>query len=306
MGVAAPTCTAANAPSKVTYKVNNGGPLNNSTYTTILFRGARPNTAFGSMSDVISNITSNYQAMVVDLKHRMSHHIQFDASYTYSHAIDYGQNQTTFTGTNSVLVPGNMALEKGNSIYDIPNRFVVSAVMETPWQQSGWQGWFANGWQLSPIVQLQNGLPYTLSVSGNAPGGTQGGINGSGGTNRIDLLGNNSFRMPYTLEPDVRLSKSFKFQEKYRLELAADFFNIINKQNVMSVNNTGYIVQSSGNVATPSGNVACSSASPCLNFNVNTNAGGNFAPLFGTITGTNNSNFLYTPRQIQLGARFSF
>jgi hypothetical protein len=48
--------------------------------------------------------------------------------------------------------------------------------------------------------------------------------------------------------------------------------------------------------------VACSAAAPCLNFNVN-NA---FSPLFGSTTGVNNSNFLYTPRQIQLGVRVHF
>jgi len=39
-----------------------------------------------------------------------------------------------------------------------------------------------------------------------------------------------------------------------------------------------------------------------LNFNVN-NA---FSPLFGSTTSVNNSNFLYTPRQIQLGVRVHF
>lgn len=306
-GAAAATCTAANAPGTITYKINNGGPLAGSTYSTVLFRGARPNASFGSITDIFSGITSNYQALVVQVNHRMSHSIQFQASYTYSHAIDYGQNQQTFTASNLLLVPNNIGLEKGNSIYDIPNRFVVNAVMASPWKRNGWQGWFANGWQLSPILQVQNGLPYTLSVSGsNAPGGTNGGINGSGGTNRIDVLGNNSFRMPMTLEPDLRLSKSFSFQERYKLELAADFFNVINKQNVTNINNTGYIVQSSGSVTTLSGAVTCSAASPCLNFNVNTNPGANFAPLFGTITNTNSSIFLPTPRQIQLGARFRF
>ena len=308
-GAASATCTAANAPGAVTYKVTNGGPITTPTYSTILFQGARPNPNFSQMTDIFSGINSNYQALVVQVTHRMSHSIQFDASYTYSHAIDYGQNQTTFTSTDSLLVPNNFGLEKGNSIYDIPNRFVASAIMESPWKQDGWKGWFANGWQLSPIVQVQNGVPYTLSVSGNAPGGTQTGINGSGGTNRIDILGNNSFRMPMNLEPDVRIAKFFKFQEKYSLQLSADFFNLINKQNVMQVNTLGYSIQSNGSVATPGGNVACGTGGatlPCLNFNVNSNPGGNFAPLFGSITGTNNSNFLYTPRQIQLGARFTF
>jgi hypothetical protein len=286
----------------ITYQVVNGGPLGTGTYSTLLFKGARPNAAFGSLTDIFSGINSSYHALVAQVNHRMSRHIQFSASYTWSHAIDYGQNQQTFTGTNFLLFPNNIAPEKGNSIYDVPNRFVLHAIMTSPWKKSGWLAWFANDWEFSPVYQIQNGLPYTLSVAGNAPGGAIGGINGSGGTNRIDILGNNSFRQPLTWTADMRISKSFIFQEKYRLELLADFFNIANKQDVMGVNNTGYIIQSSGTVATPTGLVTCSAAVPCLNFNVN-NA---FSPLFGTVTSINNSNFTPTPRQIQLGARFRF
>lgn len=291
---------ALHPPTTVTYKVLNGGPLGTTPYTTTLFTGLI-NPAFGPLTEIFSGINSDYHALVIQLNHRISHNIQFQSSYTWSHAYDFGQNQTTFTSTDSLLFPNNITPERGNSIYDVPNRFVANAIMTSPWKHSGWAGWFTNGWELAPIIQIQNGLPYTPSVSGNAPGGIEGGINGSGGTNRLDVLGVNSFRMPYTLEPDLRVGKSFAFQERYHLQLTADFFNIINKQNVMSVNNTGYFVSTSP-VSTPSGTVACSKAAPCLNFNVNNS----FQPLFGTITGTNNSNFLYTPRQIQLGARVSF
>lgn len=285
-GTPAPTCAA---PSTVTYNVVGGGPLTSSTYKTALFT-ARANPAFGSLTDIFSGVNSSYNALVVQANHRMNHNVQFQASYTWAHAIDFGQNQQTGSATNSLLFPNTIAPEKGNSIYDVRNRFVVSAVMTSPWRQSGWARWFTNDWELSPIVQTQNGLPYTLFVSGNAPGGVNGSINGSGGTNRIDILGNGSFRMPYTLEPDVRVGKSFAFQERYHLQLTADFFNLVNRQNVTGVNNTGYII---GTNAATCGSVALS---PCLAF----------SPTFGSITNTNSSNFLYTPRQIQIGARVSF
>jgi hypothetical protein len=284
--------------SSNTFQVGAGGPLKSATYTTQLFQGPRPIPTLGSMTDIFSGINSSYHALVVEANHRMSRNIQFSASYTWSHAIDFGQNQTTFTGTNFLLFPNSIAAEKGNSIYDIPNRFVANAIMTSPWKVKGWAGWLANGWELSPIVQLQNGLPYTLSVSGNAPAplGAIGGINGSGGTNRIDILGNNSFRMPSQWEQDLRVSKTFTFQEKYKLELMTDFFNVPNKQNVMTVNNSGYSITTTNSITTASGTVNCSTLQPCLKFN----------PAFGSVTGTNNSNFLWTPRQIQLGARFQF
>jgi hypothetical protein len=284
-GVPVPTCAA---PKSVTYSVVGGGPLGGPTYTTSLFT-ARANPAFGSLTDIFSGVNSSYHAGLVQLNHSMSHNIEFQTSYTWAHAIDYSQNQQTGVATNSLLFPNSIAAEKGNSIYDVPSRFVVSAIMTSPWKHSGWAGFFTNDWQLSPMIQLQNGLPYTLLVSGNAPGGVNGSINGSGGTNRIDVLGNNSFRQPYTLEPDVRLGKSFAFRERYHLQLTADFFNLINKQNVTGVNNTGYII---GNNAATCG----AAVTPCLAF----------SPTFGSITNTNSSNFLYTPRQIQVGARVSF
>ncbi len=309
------TNVALNNIGSITYQVTNGGPLGSGTYTTALFKPfsttqARPDANFGAKTDIMSGVNSSYHALVVEANHRMSHHVQFGASYTWSHAIDYGQNQQTFSATNLLLFPNSIAAEKGNSQYDVPNRFVLHAIMTSPWKKDGWMGWLANGWQLSPVYQIQNGNPYTLQVAGNAPvpgtvppGGVLGGINNSGGSNRIDVLGNNSFRLPMTWLADMRVAKNFSFRESYKLELMADFFNIANKQNAMAANNTGYIIQSSGTVATPSGPVTCSAAVPCLNFNVNSST---FAPLFGSITSINNSNFLYTPRQIQLGVRIHF
>jgi hypothetical protein len=302
-----PTFVDTNVPlnnvGTITYQVTNGGPLGSGTYTTALFKGARPDANFGSKTDIVSGVNSSYHALAVEVNHRMSHNIQFGANYTWAHAIDFGQNQQTFTGTNFLLFPNTIAPEKGNSQYDVPNRFVLNAIITSPWKKDGWAGWLTNGWEFSPVYQVQNGLPFTLSVAGNAPGGAIGGINGSGGTNRIDVLGNNSFRQPMTWLADMRVGKNFSVRERYKLELLADFFNIANKQNVMGVNSTGYLIQSSGSVTTPSGLVPCSAALPCLNFNVNPTT---FAPLFNSITSVNNSNFLYTPRQIQLGVRVHF
>jgi hypothetical protein len=142
-------------------------------------------------------------------------------------------------------------------------------------------------------------------VSGNAPSlsptlpETSTGINGSGGTNRLDI-GRNTFRQPINWIADIRVSKNFKVTEKYDVELLTDFFNIANKQNVSGVNNTAYFV-STGTVATPTGPQTCSAAAPCLNFNVDSA----FNPLFGSTTNTN-SNFVYSPRQIQIGAKIKF
>jgi hypothetical protein len=272
----------------VTYNVAPGGPLTASTITLPVFK-KRNNSRYpgifnkyNAITSIISEGNSSYNAMVVAVEHRMSHHMQFGVNYTWSHAIDFGQNETTFNDTNDVMNPLNLGVDRGNSIYDVRHRFVANAVMESPWKHEGWISFLADNWQLAPIVSAQSGLPFTLVVTGSAPGGTAAG--GIQGTNAFPnyLVGRNTFRLPNTYITDMRLAKFLKFQEKYSLELSADFFNLANHVNVTGITNTAYVV---------SGNNLVLPTAPNLPFNTVTNG---------------NSNFIYSPRQIQIGARFKF
>jgi carboxypeptidase family protein len=297
------------APStkQITYSVLNGGPLAaiGSTYTTALFN-SRLNSAFGAETAIFSGANSNYQALSVQLNHRMSHNIQFGANYTWSHALDFGQNESTFSDTNDLFSPVNLQADYGNSIYDVRHRFVINAVANSPWKKDGWLGYLTNDWTLAPIFQFQTGLPFSLTTSGSAPS-SLGGVNGSNGAFRIDTIGRNTFRFPSTYVQDLRLSKTIKVQERYAVELMADVFNLANHSNVTGVTTLGYSV-STGTVATPAGNVTCSNAAPCLNFNTSgptPTTGAPFTQQFG-VPNSANSNFSYSPRQLQLGVRVKF
>ncbi|HLY91993.1 MAG TPA: hypothetical protein VKQ89_01930, partial [Candidatus Angelobacter sp.] len=281
------------APTKtITYTVN-GGPLaaQGPTYTTPLF-SSRLSSAFGAETAIFSGANSSYNALSFDVIHRMSHHIQFNANYTWAHALDFGQNESTFSDTNDLFSPLNFQADYGNSIYDVRHRVVLNAVANSPWKMSGWLGYLTNDWTLAPIFQFQTGLPFSLTTSGNAPGGVPGGggVNGSGGAFRIDAIGRNTFRFPSTYVQDLRLSKTIKYQERYSVEMMADVFNLANHTNVTGVSTTGYSV---GTSATACGGAA---AVPCLNFNGST---------FG-VPNSANSNFIYSPRQLQLGVRVKF
>src|SRR6476660_3198247 len=235
------------APStkNITYNVLNGGPLAaiGSTYTTALFN-SRLNSAFGAETAIFSGANSNYQALSVQLNHRMSHNIQFGANYTWAHALDFGQNESTFSDTNDLFSPVNLRADYGNSIYDIRHRFVINAVANSPWKKTGWLGYITNDWTLAPIFQFQTGLPFSLTTSGNAPGGVPGGggVNGSGGAFRIDAIGRNTFRFPSTYVQDLRLSKTINFRERYNVEMLADVSNLANHPNVTGVSTNGYSV----------------------------------------------------------------
>ena len=289
----APAGTPVNGvtpPATITYNIVGGGPLTGSTYTTPFF-AARLNPSFGFMTDVFSGINSSYNALALQVNHRMSHSVQFSANYTWAHAIDFGQNQQTGTNNSALLIPGNVAAEKGNSIYNIPNRFVLNMVADSPWHLHGWLGYLVNDFEISPIFQAQNGLPFSLTTSGTASEvvngttvrGLSGGVNGSGGRSGIDAVGRNTFTQSGTEVVDLRLSKSFTFRENYRLEFLGEGFNLFNHQNVTSVGTSGY------SVSLPTGGV------PTLTFN----------PTFSTVQNVN-SNFAYTPRQVELGIRLHF
>ena len=90
---------------------------------------------------------------------------------------------------------------------------------------------------------------------------------------------------------DARLSKRFTVHEGYQLELLAEAFNVLNHQNVTAVNTTVYSLGTAKNPATGLSHNTLSA---------NTSNG-----VFGVPNNSNNNN-IYSPRQIQLGARFHF
>ncbi len=293
------------APTPVTFNVTGAGPLAiGSTVTANAYFNTananhRPNPNFSSITDIFSGVTSNYEALVGQFTHRMSHYVSFDANYTWSHALDYGENNTTGASATALLDPNNIKLDYGNSNQNVPNRLVIYAVADSPWRVHGPLGYLLNDFQLAPDFQAQSGLPYSVGISGSSsklyPFGatTQQSIistssfNGSGGANRIPGLNRNDYHYPKTLVVDLRASKSVVVHEHYNLQFLAEAFNLANHQNVTGVGATAYSI--SENTTTHTNNLVQYTATP-----------------FGSITSTNNSNFAYNIRQLQMAVRFTF
>jgi hypothetical protein len=134
--------------------------------------------------------------------------------------------------------------------------------------------------------QMQNGLPYPVCVSSyNSADAILTNWNGAGGaTPLIPGIGPNTRQYPRHIVDDVRAQKAFTIKEGYQLQLLANVFNIANHQNIDGINTTAHLLSSTGAL---SGTAT-------------------FQPTYGQITSSNNSGFLYTPRQIEIAARFSF
>lgn len=285
------------------------GPLQCGQLTTKVYASAQQTTAggatvsalinpnFGATTKVVSNINSSYNALTFEIQNRTYKRVTFDANYTWAHALDFNQNQSTNPTTNSWFDPyTNARANYGNSNFNIPNRLVAWAIVNIPGtSRNTFYKYLTDGWSVKPLFQAQSGFPYSLNtnsfvpnqVFGSAPGCATNGVgcyrsNGSGlsatGVTYIPQLGRNTRQYPRTMVVDMRAQKSFNFAEKYNLELIGEAFNLANHQNVTSVNTTGYTFSGSN-----------------LQYN----------PAAGTPQNAN-SNFAYSPRQMQVAVRLVF
>jgi hypothetical protein len=290
---------AAGAGGTLTYFVGAGGPISSPTYTTS-FYAYRPNANYTQMLDLFG-VSSNYNAFVVEAKHRLSHSVQFDANFTWAHALDADSStigSTTMTASSgyNMLYPNNISAEYGNSNLDVPRRVVVYLIADSPWHVKGPAGYLTNGWGLVPIFAAQDGLPYSATISGTAPGslGSGGGVNGSDGVFRLPIR--NNYRESPSQNLDLRLAKTIPIKERVRVELFGEAYNLFNHYNVQTETTQAYSISTSGTVVDSTGATqTCAAATPCLNA---------YSP-FRSVTAANNTYQFWT-RQIQIGAKISF
>jgi hypothetical protein len=251
-----------------------------STFSVPFFSGARASPNYGYLTAVESVVNTWYNGLVIQAKKRFSKGFQMQAGFTWSKAQDDDQNSTTFTATNTPLNPFDLKRDYSLSDFDQRRRFTMSGVWQLPTggiQSKGLRR-IVHGFQLSGVLTLADGRPYSGTISGNpSPAGIQGGLLGVGGSARAPFLGRNTFTNPGVANADARLAREIKFTERVRLQLIFEAFNVTNRVQVTGINTTQY-------------NIRSTTLFPRTDFQTISAAGTN---LFG-------------PRQLQLGARFSF
>jgi hypothetical protein len=258
--------------------------------------------------------------MVAEIENKTSKWIQYDVNYTWSHALDYNQNESTTTLSSGWFDPYNIDGYKkggnyGNSQFNVPNRLVAWAVLNSPEVRgSDWVKYLANDWSLNPVFQGQNGLPYSATIGSGYPSYSAYGSswNGAGTNYWIPAIGHNTFQQPRTLVFDLRVEKQIKLQthgKPYSVQLLGEFFNLANHPNVTGVSTSAYNLADNSGVTKPctgTSTVAGQTQDECstLTFVPKTNTGIN-ASGFGAVTNAN-SNFAYSPRQVQISLRLEF
>jgi outer membrane receptor protein involved in Fe transport len=240
---------------------------------------SRVNPAFFNITEVRGAVESTYHALVLQANRRLTKGLQFQTNYTFSRAEDTGQTSVTFSATNTPTDPFNLNLDRGVTDFNIPHRFVASAVW-SPDVKSDNDGvrWIFGGWTIAPIFTAQSGRPFSAVVSGRPiPAALNASITGSGGDSYFLPLGRNSFKQPRIMNLDARLSRRFRFTESTNLEFLIEGFNVFNRTQITSVNDTAF-------------NIVGSSLVPVASF--------------GTDAATGNS--IFRERQVQWALRFNF
>jgi len=272
-----------------------GGPLDGQTVPMRVYFGDRPNPSYYQMTQITSRVRSNYNAAVLQLRRRMTRGLQVAASYTWAHAIDTQQSSTTFTTGNNLFDPFDLSADKGNSSFNVPNRFVTHIVWapKVKFENRALNS-FLNNWSFAPVFTTQTGRQRDTSVGGTAPFSSKtqaGGVNGSNGWNRVPALPRNYLRLPNYWSMDLRASRRVRLREKTTLELVAEAFNLMNHVNATSMLTTMY-------------RWGCGTPAPAGCSNTATTPVMNFDPTVGQVNAA--SSYSSKERQIQLAVRLNF
>lgn len=205
---------------------------------------------------------SSYNALTTRLERRFSGGLYFLGSYTWQHAIDLGA-----TDEFSAISRDYKKYDKGNSTFDVRQRFVGSFVYELPFGRgrhflSGINpvaDKVLGGWQLNGIATFSTGQYRTVSL------GTDYLLIGSFSTSRPDLVGDaeqgrvlpgryfnpaafdfpkdaagnrirregnagrNTFRMPGINSWDLGIFKNTKVGERTNVQFRLEMFNAFNR-----------------------------------------------------------------------------
>ncbi len=213
---------------------------------------------------------AEYNSAQVSLEKRVGqsgflHGVTLLANYTFSKSIDTAPVSGNVIGTGVSTIPfwmpGRRNMDRGLSDFNHTHRMVIS--YDWPLPKLAGLNWFARGllggWELTGLLSAQSGFPFTV-VAGQDQSQTAIGQDravvvgapygpGACGSKApcVDFLNRNAFALPTVgtfgnvgkdalIGPglvtwDMGFFKNFPFQERYRIQVRAEFFNTLNRAN---------------------------------------------------------------------------
>lgn len=128
-----------------------------------------PRRPFPNLSDCVTVTpwgNSSYNSLQASVERRMAGGLTMLASYSYAHSIDDSSGQESETVQN----PYDLALNRGNSTFDVRQSLVLSWTYEVPIGKNlhGPAAILAKGWTLNSIDSFINGSPFTPTMQTDA------------------------------------------------------------------------------------------------------------------------------------------
>jgi len=250
---------------------------------------------------------SHYNGLQLQILKPMAHGLQAQGSYTFSRCIDEGSEASRGDQfLNGITSPLSIekAHRRGRCSYDLRHVFVGNALWNIPGPKEGVASTLLGNWQLGGILSASSGVPFSVIISGDPLGLKGTDVNGwpdyvpgckienpsdhlhyintacftlPNPLTRLGNAGRNIATGPRLFNLDMAVYKNIPItsvSEGFRLQLRAEFFNILNHTNF---------------------------APPLTNNAVFAETGGLPLPTAGKIASTQTSS-----RQIQLGVRLNW
>ncbi len=256
-----------------------------------------------NVTDLESAVNTKYDALWVSVRQQFKKYGEFDAAYTLAKAFNYA-NDDQIPFEYSPIDPTNLQREYGPPPNDQRHRLVMSGLANLPLQFH-----FAPIWTIASGVPMDILLPdgservptlqrnaggrkfhnaqqlNAFIASTNAAGGV---FEASANANVILPLVSPGAKFNDSFNSlDFRLDRTFRFGDRYTINLLGEAFNIFNVTNILGVSNLNY--SGFANTLSPDQN--------------NPNYSSSFGMPVSTAGGVFGSG---GPRAFQLAAKFSF
>lgn len=177
--------------------------------------------------------SANYNGMLVEFSKRFGTKVVIAGNYTFSKAFDQVTDYNSDFRAHDQL---DSRSEYSLSAFDQRHKFVLYAVIQSPFKDR-----FLGGFTFQPIIRANSGRPFNLLAGAD--------VNGDRSTNgdrplllnngvQFGAIGRNVGKGPGFSTFDMRLSHVTRFNENQSLELTFEAFNLFNRLNFASVNNT--------------------------------------------------------------------
>jgi len=180
-----------------------------------------------------SAASANYNGFIIEFQKRFGANFAIAGNYTLSKAFD---QVTDYNSDFRAFDQLDDNPEYSLSAFDQRHKFVVYSIIQSPWRNV-----FLRDFTLTPIVRANSGRPFNLlagvdvngdrSTNGDRPLLTENGVS-------LGPIARNVGKGPSFATFDMRVTRKIGFSETMSLDLTIEAFNLLNRLNYASVNNT--------------------------------------------------------------------